>query len=276
MTKMISYAQNREDVLLSRLFPQGYKGFYVDIGSNHPTHCSITRYFSGEGWTGINVEPGQIFSVLKEGRPNDINLNVAVSDKRGQATFFEYPDRSTDSTLCAAVADDNDHQFGATCNKRVVETRTLTDICDEYVGSRSIDFLAIDVEGHELNVVRGMDWRRWRPRVVIVEATRPHSSENADLTWEQMLLENDYLYAAFDGLNRFYVRKEDDSLLGLLKAPVCVFDEFTSYHHLLELEQARQSALRASGKGRCASLFTKARRSVAQSFRRLLGAERKA
>jgi len=271
MTKMISYAQNHEDVLLARLFPKQYKGFYIDIGSNHPTHCSVTRYFSGEGWTGINVEPGKIFSVLEKERPNDVNLNVAVSDRRGQATFYEYPDRSTDSTLCESVADANAQEFGAACLKHIVETLTLNDICAEYVGDRTIDFLAIDVEGHEMNVVRGMDWRRWRPRVVIVEATRPHSRENADLSWESMLIDNDFLFAAFDGLNRFYVRSEDAALLPRLKAPVCVFDEFTSHRHILDLERVRHATLRDAKRKTLMKRIADAGRRAGQSVRRLCG-----
>ncbi len=275
MSKMISYAQNHEDVLLARLFPAGHRGFYIDIGANHPTNCSITRYFSGAGWTGINVEPGKIFSVLDEARPNDVNLNVAVSENRGQATFYEYPDRSTDSTLCESVAQSNDKEFGADCMKRTVETLSLADIFAEHVGARTVDFLSIDVEGHELNVVRGADWKRFRPRVVVVEATRPHSRQNADLAWEKPLLANDYLYAAFDGLNRFYVRKEDSAFLELLKAPVCVFDEFTSYHHLFELERVRQEKAQPV-EVTFGTLVAHARKLAGKSVRRLFGERRAA
>ena len=78
---MISYAQNREDVLLARVFHDVKAGFYVDVGANDPEHCSVTKHFYDLGWRGINFEPGRVFEKLAAARPRDINLNVAASDR---------------------------------------------------------------------------------------------------------------------------------------------------------------------------------------------------
>jgi FkbM family methyltransferase len=249
MERMISYAQNREDVLLARLFPAGYRGFYVDIGANHPVNCSVTCHFYKHGWSGINVEPGRIFKELQAARPRDTNLNVAISDRSGEATFYEYPDRTTDSTLSAAVFDDN-QKFDADCIKRTIPTTSLRELCERHVGDRTIDFMSIDVEGLEKMIIDNGDWRKYRPRVVIIEATRPHSRETADISWENTLLANGYLFANFDGLNRYYVREEDRGFLEKLDSPVCVHDEFDCYHTIVRIqhEVARaQAAQRDSG-----------------------------
>jgi FkbM family methyltransferase len=238
---MISYAQNHEDVLLSRLFPSDHRGFYIDIGANHPTHNSITRHFYDHGWTGINVEPGNVFGQLESARPRDINLNVAITDRAGQATLHEYPDRTSDSTLSPDIADDN-LKFGAKCVRRTVPTMSLEQLCERYASHRTIDFMSIDVEGLENVIISGGDWQTYRPRVLVVEATRPHSRETADISWEQTLLENGYMFAIFDGLNRYYVRDEDREFLRRLDSPVCIHDDFDSYRTIVRVHKAVERA----------------------------------
>ena len=98
-------------------------------------------------------------------------------------------------------------------------------VCEQYAG-RTIDFLKIDVEGFEQEVLEGADWSRYRPRVVLVEATRPTTNIASYEHWEAILLAADYLFAFFDGLNRYYVPAEDRQLLPLLGVPVNVFDEY--------------------------------------------------
>jgi hypothetical protein len=91
--------------------------------------------------------------------------------------------------------------------------------------------MSIDVEGNERAVIVGGDWRRFRPRVLVIEATFPHTPRPSHMGWEPLLLEHDYCFAIFDGLNRFYVRKEDVALLRLLAAPACVHDKYVPYIH---------------------------------------------
>jgi hypothetical protein len=108
-------------------------------------------------------------------------------------------------------------------------------VCERHANGVTIDFLKIDVEGWEEAVIRGGDWQRFRPRVVLVEATQPNSPRPSHAAWEPLLLEAGYLFAYFDGLNRYYVRKEDEDLLAHFATPPNVFDKFQPYReHLLE------------------------------------------
>jgi hypothetical protein len=77
---MTSYAQNREDVILNRIFKDVKDGFYIDIGAYHPAVASVTKAFYDRGWSGINVEPGSVFDELERARPRDVNLKAAVVD----------------------------------------------------------------------------------------------------------------------------------------------------------------------------------------------------
>lgn len=231
---MISYAQNAEDVLLRRVFPDTDQGFYVDVGANHPTLHSVTKHFSDRGWMGVNVEPvARVWEMLQAERPNDINLSLAISDHEGMMTLHEPADSLGMSTL------DLDFAAGLKLHgyayvERTVQVITLATLCERYVGDRTIDFLKIDVEGHELAVIRGADWQRWRPRVLVIEATIQPDQ------WEPILLAADYVRAAFDGLNRYYLRLEDRRRLTHFRSPVNVLDDYISFDHLVELETLRR------------------------------------
>jgi FkbM family methyltransferase len=237
---MISYAQNREDVLLNRVFRDQSQGFYVDVGANDPTVFSVTRYFYDRGWHGINVEPGQIFERLRQERPRDVNLNVAVSDVSGPVTFYEFPDYPGSSTVDAGLLD-RIEEFTSRRLTRSVQAVTLREILAQYAPA-TIDFLSVDVETHERQVLAGNDWERFRPRVVLVEATLPYSTVHNHASWEDILLAAGYLFAFFDGLNRFYVRREDADLLPILSVPVNVLDDFElaeSHRFRAEADQLR-------------------------------------
>src|SRR5579859_3557422 len=86
----VSYAQNYEDVLLHRALKHVVRGFYVDVGAQHPVNESVTKAFYERGWHGINIEPmAAWFTLLESDRPHDINLNVAVTDQFGDLVMFE-------------------------------------------------------------------------------------------------------------------------------------------------------------------------------------------
>ena len=236
---MTSYAQNHEDVLLDRLFPRGHKGFYIDVGANDPVRDSVTKHFYDLGWHGINVEPAtHPFQHLCAARERDLNLNVGVSNVYGELTFFEFPPELSGASTFSAEQAARHRDAGLPSVERKVPTVTLAGICEEHaVGT--VDFLSIDVEGHERQVVEGADWRRWRPRVVLVEATEPATTVPTHGGWEQILLDADYLFAAFDGLNRYYVRAEDADLLPILAVPVNVTDGYLPYASTKQIQELR-------------------------------------
>ncbi|MCY2964675.1 MAG: FkbM family methyltransferase [Planctomycetota bacterium] len=223
---MISYSQNREDVLLNRLFPPGYKGFYVDVGANHPIQGSVTAHFyTAREWRGVNIEPTDVYNDIVSVRTRDTNLNCAVSSQSGESTFYEFPASTGVSTFSADLAKTAEEKLKIAPRTHSVPVKTLEQICGEHA-SGQIDFMSIDVEGHERQVIAGGNWRKYRPRVVLVEATLPHTSIPCHQEWEPLLLSADYLFATFDGLNRYYVRAEDRDLIPLLAVPVNVFDDF--------------------------------------------------
>jgi FkbM family methyltransferase len=223
---MISYAQNFEDVMIARIFDAAYRGFYVDVGAGHPDYISVTRHFYDQGWSGINVEPTlRFYPLLCEARPRDINLQCAIGNSPGHATFYEIPKVAENSTLEPDVADLLAASNLAATPHEVGVVR-LADICGIHVKDRTIDFMKIDVEGGELGVLQSGDWKRFRPRLLIVEATVVNSKEENWQSWEPILIEAKYHKVWFDGLNNFYLREEDLELRHAFRLPPNIFDGF--------------------------------------------------
>jgi FkbM family methyltransferase len=231
---MISFAQNREDVLIDRVFRKT-GGFFIDVGAYHPVADSMTKYFNLSGWRGINIEPvPHCFAEFVRDRPRDINLPCAVGRTRGTATFHIFPSPAM-STMSAAQLALLDPAIRVGEQRVQVEVRTLADICAEFV-TGTIDFLKIDAEGAEGDIIAGADWQRFRPRLLVIEATKPWSSELNCAGWEPQLLGQDYLFAYFDGINRYYLRREDEALAEQFSVPVNVLDAYIP-HAELQLRQ---------------------------------------
>lgn len=238
MSRMISYAQNREDVLLARVFPTDRPGFYVDVGAYAPESCSITRHFYNRGWRGVNVEPSPAAAErIRRARPRDTTANVALSNRDGSLPFFEAEARHAGlSTLDREQAEAH-RRRGVSMREYQVPVTTLASICAQHADG-AIDFVTIDVEGHERQVLEGMDFARFRPTVMVVESTRPMGREPTHEQWESILLEAGYRYATFDGLNRYYVdAPRADELAPKLQVPPNVFDDYVPYEYAARIEE---------------------------------------
>lgn len=206
----VSYAQNREDLILEGFFAgrRGKPGFYVDVGAGHPLIDSVTRRFYEAGWHGINIDPiNHIHKALQLHRKRDVNLNIGISNKAGSLHFREYAADgfSTFSKEVQQQYEKNPDEFTRKYMDYEVPTRTLAGVMAEYKVT-SVQFLKIDVEGYEYEVIEGNDWKRFRPEVICIEAT--HIKKD----WSTQLLRSHYRLAYFDGLNEYYVdeRKQDE------------------------------------------------------------------
>lgn len=171
-----SFSQEGEDRVLSSLLFKlhGGKhikdGFYVDVGAHHPYRFSNTCLFYMQGWHGINIDamPGSM-SVFKKKRPKDINLESGVGRKAETLQFFVFNEpalNTFDENLAKARCNEVWH-IKATVDVPVLP---LSEILSKHVPKgQSIDFLSVDVEGFDLDVLQSNDWQKYRPLVVLVE-----------------------------------------------------------------------------------------------------------
>jgi FkbM family methyltransferase len=208
----ISYAQRLEDHHLDLVFADREKGFYVDVGGGHPVADNVSFWFYLKGWRGLVIEPQRALADLyKHVRPRDITVCSLVGSKEGEVDFHVVDRLHGFSTTVEGHAKAASG-FGASYETRRMPMVTLACVLAQHK-VRDIDFLKVDVEGAEADVLAGMDWNRARPRVLVVEAVAPGSMVEAWRDWEPFLLAQDYMFAFFDGLNRFYVAKEAGELL---------------------------------------------------------------
>jgi FkbM family methyltransferase len=222
LAPMLSYAQNAEDVVLRRTFADVEQGFYIDIGAGHPLEDSVTHYFYERGWSGINIEPdAPLHAELTAARVRDINLCVAVGSRPGEITYYPTGTRghgTVDAKLAA------ERKPGP--EPRSVPNIALSRIFEEHTGDQPVHFLKIDVEGAEEDVIASGNFDRHRPFVVVVEATDAEGCPTQD-GWEPRLLKTGYVFALFDGLNRFYCcREQAQLLLPRLSIPANIFDNY--------------------------------------------------
>lgn len=214
---IISYAQNREDVLLWRALHDVEDGFYIDVGAQDPSHHSVTRAFYDQGWRGINIEPAAgYFDKLCAERPRDLTLQVAIGDRTGWATLHEFPDSGLSTLLGKVAAGHQANGFG--CVDRRVQILTLASVWQDFVKG-DVHFLKIDVEGYERHVLAGAGLTRFRPWIVLVEATEPLTPAGTWEDWERILLGARYEFVHFDGLNRWYLAVERSNLKARFGAP---------------------------------------------------------
>jgi FkbM family methyltransferase len=194
-----SYSQEGEDLILSKLFAaqlaeSGYAGFYVDVGAHHPKRFSNTYYFYKRGWRGINVDamPGSMKAFDRE-RPRDVNVEAAVSDRRATHVYCAFRDPAYNGFLSESTRQSIVESGMELLWTRELPTQRLDDLLAERLpqGQR-IDFLSVDVEGHDLAVLRSMDWTRHRPRAVVVELGAFSAAEAISHPTHQYLIGLEY------------------------------------------------------------------------------------
>jgi FkbM family methyltransferase len=243
----VSHAQNREDVVLWRALKDVGAGRYVEVGGNDPDLLSITRSFYDRGWSGLVVEPEPAFAALQRAaRPRDVLAEVAITSTVGPVVLQRFAGTGL-STLDSDIG--LAHEVaGFERDEVTVAGRRLDDVVEEAgFGQGDVHFMVVDVEGLEADVLATVDLARWRPWVLVIEATRPLSEESTHEAWEPGVVAAGYEFCLFDGLSRFYVAKEHaDSLAPLLSHAACIFDDFIEVGRRAEAEQRAALAAAAA------------------------------
>ena len=251
----VSFAQNFEDVLLWRALKHIDKGFYIDIGAQHPEADSVSKAFYDHDWRGVHVEPIRPYAdLLRDHRPDEVVLEVALAAESGILTFYNIPETGL-STADSTIAEGHRHQ-GFTVQEITIPCIPLSDVFARY-GDRDIHWVKIDVEGFELAVLAGWGDSAVRPWIVVVESNLPNTQIDTHEMWEAQLLERGYTPALFDGLNRYYVAEQHPELLEALQYGPTVFDQFAFspqvthtytvlFRQQLNLERERAQQLEAA------------------------------
>ena len=210
----ISYSQSGEDIIIDDLF-QNLKGTnktYLDIGANDPVICNNTYLLYKKGWRGVLVEPDPAMcEIVKSKRPGDTILNIGIGlSNENNAPFYLFPGRlNTWSTFSQEEAAIRETASGLKAKKITVQLKTINNILEQYF-SICPNFVSIDVEGLDLDILKSLDFNRFRPDVFCVETiTFSMSNEGEKLDdISKFLISQDYFIYADTHINTIFCRSE--------------------------------------------------------------------
>ena len=157
-----------EDLQVKKYFNNKKKGFYVDVGAYHPIQRNNTMLLHEMGWEGINIDISDFsIKLFDRLRPNDTNLNVAVSKTNGYVEMFYQKKLSQLHTIKKEIAN---NVFQGKIKSKKILSKTMNEILKETkYFKKKIDFLDIDVEGADLEVLESLDFSEYSPELICVE-----------------------------------------------------------------------------------------------------------
>ncbi len=195
----LHFGEFGEDIFINRIFKNTKSGKYIDVGCYHPFKGSLTAQLYNKNWNGINIDLSKTsIDLFNISRKKDINLNIAVTSFDGETFYYENSPINQQNSLIKS----NEHQ-----SKVKIKCLKLNSILEQN-NIDSFDYLNIDVEGSEMEVIKGIDFNKFNPRLITIE--------NNDLLLEDyfksevynFLIKNGYTLINKIGVTNFFINKE--------------------------------------------------------------------
>ncbi|WP_167632351.1 FkbM family methyltransferase [Mariprofundus ferrooxydans] len=203
-----SYSQCGEDLIVNYIFNALEVAYptYLDIGAHHPRYLSNTYLLYRQGCRGVNVEPDpMLYRKIKSGRRRDTNLNVGMASERGSLKLHVFSSRTL-NTFSEEEAVKYVNQGHTLIEKHVIDVLTFEDVVSRYFDGAP-DFVSLDVEGMDVEILQSIDFARFRPTVFCVETiTYSRGGGGKKLTViDEIMAEHGYLKYADTYINTIYV-----------------------------------------------------------------------
>jgi len=199
------YSQSGEDILVGKLFTKK-DGFYVDVGAYHPEHYSNTYLLWKQGWRGMNIDPNpESISFFKRRRSQDINLELGVSSENKELAYYIFNHKS-----CNTFSREQKEKMEKRSYIRLLETRTVPCLPLRNILARhlpagvQIDFMNIDVEGLDIEVLASNDWDRFSPTVIAIEDVNFSVEKPLESRVYAFLTKKGYRLFAFTGMTLIF------------------------------------------------------------------------
>ena len=163
-----SYSVGGIDLLLNYLYKDKFSGVYIDVGCNHPINGNNTFLLYLKGWSGINVDlDSHTIEKFNYFRPKDYNVNIAISNSEEEVDLFFYNESSPINTLSKDVYNSRKKKIKEIKKMRSTTLDSITK--NSPYSNKKINLLSIDVEGNELNVLKGFDLKKYYPEIIVIE-----------------------------------------------------------------------------------------------------------
>ena len=203
------YGEFAEDVFIDRILKNIKNGVYVDVGCYHPFKGSLTLRLFKRNWSGINIDISKTsIDLFKISRNKDINLNLAVTDYDGETFYFENSPINQQNSLI---------QLNEEQSKIKIKCSTLNTILEEN-RFENFDYLNVDVEGAELNVIKGINFKKYFPKLISIENNNLLISDYMQSEIYKILSINDYVFVNKIGVTNLFIRKDlSKKFLDLIK-----------------------------------------------------------
>lgn len=207
-----SHSQYLEDVFIDSIFRGKATGTYVDVGANDPTELNNTKRFYDRGWSGVNVEPDvKVFEKICAARQRDVNLNLGIGRETGNLTFYELTPNTLSTFNKNAALHSVDKEGAKIVSETAVKVISLAELFSTIIPERQIDFLSLDAEGHEHEILASNDWKLFRPVAIIVEVNQDMEGRVSNL-----LIDQGYILIYFNGTNGIFVDEMCPEIKALL------------------------------------------------------------
>ena len=192
------YAEFAEDIMINRIFKNFNSGFYIDIGAYHPYKGSLTYYLYKKGWRGINIDISKVsIDLFNISRQRDININCAISNYDGETVYYENSEINQQNSLSQS----NDHQkkIKIKCYKlnTVLNTNNIN----------NIDFINIDTEGNELEILESIDFEKIDPLLITIEDNSFELNNKTKIKKINFMKTKNYELLNVIGVTLFFVKK---------------------------------------------------------------------
>jgi len=203
----ISYSQEGEDLILNRIFENQENGFYIDVGAHHPRRFSNTYLFYKKGWRGVNIDamPGSM-ELFKKERPYDVNLEIAVAKESKDLTFYIFNEKALNTFSKIQATKKNHYKNFRIVEEKIIKAYPFMKIAQEYsIDLSKVDFLSIDVEGLDEEVVESIDFGILKPKVILIELEKEGITNVTNSKIYKLLIRHDYVFFAKTYNTSFFV-----------------------------------------------------------------------
>ena len=165
-----SYGATGEDVLINKIFKNKIDGYFVDVGALHPINGSLTYNLSKKGWQGLNIDLLRDNLILFNFfRKKDKNINLAISKNKGVINAYIFERGSGVNTTNKKWADKWKKKIGKNYSILKIKKNSLNNVFSSYKVNKKFELLNIDVEGHEIDVLKGINFKNIRPKIITIE-----------------------------------------------------------------------------------------------------------